>query len=127
MSSRRIEDLVPELQEKFALFKKMMDEAGIPFMVTCTYRTEAEQLELYAQGRTKPGQKVTWVRHSKHNDRKAFDIAITRDGKPVWDLKADVNSDQIPDYKQAAYIGQDCGLIAGGLWTKKDYPHFEIA
>jgi peptidoglycan L-alanyl-D-glutamate endopeptidase CwlK len=126
MASRKIEDLVPELQEKFKLFKKMMDDAGIPFMVTCTYRSPQEQLELYAQGRTKPGPKVTWVKHSKHNDRKAFDIAITRDGKPVWDLKVDVSGDQRPDYEQAAYIGQDCGLIAGAFWHTPDYPHFEI-
>lgn len=36
------------------------------FSVTCGVRTLAEQKELYAQGRTKPGQIVTWTLKSRH-------------------------------------------------------------
>ena len=56
MASRKIEDCVPELQEKFAAFKAAMDAAGIPFILTCTKRTQEEQNALYAQGRTAPGR-----------------------------------------------------------------------
>jgi peptidoglycan LD-endopeptidase CwlK len=127
MASRRIDDLVPELQTLYWRFSSAMAAAGITFMVTCTYRDQAEQDKLYAQGRTAPGPVVTWVRHSKHQDRKAFDIAIVRDGNPCWDTKVNVNENDIPDYLEAAMIGRAVGLTAGGLWNKgKDYPHFEI-
>jgi peptidoglycan L-alanyl-D-glutamate endopeptidase CwlK len=126
MASRKIEDLVPELQEKYYLFEAKMKEAEIPFMVTCTYRSQQEQNDLYAQGRTKPGKKVTWTLKSKHIDRKAFDIAILKDRKPTWDLKADVNDNDLPDYKEAGRIGQSVGLIWGGSWNSPDYPHFQI-
>lgn len=36
------------------------------FSVTCGVRTLAEQKELYAQGRTKPGNIVTWTLNSRH-------------------------------------------------------------
>lgn len=118
MASRKIEDLTPELQEIYARFKEKMAEAGISYIVTCTYRSPEEQKLLYAQGRSKPGKKVTWTLHSKHIDRKAFDIAVMKDNRISWEPK---------DYEQAAKIGQEVGLIAGYFWKKKDAPHFEIA
>lgn len=80
--------------------------------------------------------KVTWTLKSKHlidlddgnpdNDKsRAFDIAITRDGKPVWDTKIDVNHDQKSDYEQAGLIGESVGLRWGGRFKTPDMPHFE--
>lgn len=80
--------------------------------------------------------KVTWTLHSKHlvdlddgnpaNDKsRAFDIAIVRDGKPVWDVKVDTNADHIPDYTQAGQIGESVGLRWGGRFKCPDMPHFE--
>ena len=37
-------------------------------------RSDAVQKEMYAQGRTKPGRKVTWTLNSYHKTGKAFDI-----------------------------------------------------
>jgi len=79
---------------------------------------------------------VTWTLASKHiidlndgrpgNDQsRAFDIAITPGGKPVWDVKVDVNQDHIPDYIQAGEIGESVGLRWGGRFAKPDYAHFE--
>lgn len=79
---------------------------------------------------------VTWTLKSLHlvdlddgnpdNDKsRAFDIAITSGGKPVWDVKVDVNQDHLPDYIQAGEIGESCGLRWGGRFKKPDYPHFE--
>lgn len=81
-------------------------------------------------------RKVTWTLHSKHlidlddgnpdNDKsRAFDIVITRDGKAVWDVKADVNKDNEPDYIQAGKIGESVGLRWGGRFKSPDMPHFE--
>jgi peptidoglycan LD-endopeptidase CwlK len=118
MASRKVEDLTPEMQFKYALFHDEMDKAGLNYILTCTYRSQAEQDALYAQGRTKTGKKVTWTRHSKHNDRKAFDIAMLINGKISWNTA---------DYLKAGEIGQKVGLEWGGSWIKtKDFPHFEL-
>jgi peptidoglycan L-alanyl-D-glutamate endopeptidase CwlK len=102
-------------------------------MLTCTYRSQEEQDALYAQGRTKPGTKVTWTRSSRHSlllDGKpaagAFDIAVLSDGKPTWSLKADVNSNNQSDYEEAGVIGERLKLIWGGRWKSPDYPHFQL-
>lgn len=126
MPSRKIEDLIPEAQDAYAFFKNKMDEGNIPFIVTSTYRSQEEQDEIYAQGRTKPGKVVTWTRHSRHTERDAFDIVILRDGKPVWDVKVDIDKDDIPDYKEAGRIGETVGFEWGGRWKTPDYPHFQL-
>lgn len=125
MASRKIEDLIPAMQLIAMRFASRMAEEGIPFMFTCTFRSQEEQDALFAQGRTKPGPKVTWVRHSKHQDRLAFDIAILKDGKPTWDVKVDVSNDDLPDYEQAGQIGESLGLRWGGRFKARDLPHFE--
>lgn len=157
MSSRKIADLVPELQKKYRLFEAIMAEAKIPFIVTCTARTVREQLALYVQGREKldhvnalrklagmppidwpaNSHKVTWTLQSKHiidlddgnfeNDKsRAFDIAVSRDGSPCWDLKVNVNRNDVPDYHEAGKIGEAVGLRWGGRFRAPDRPHFEI-
>lgn len=135
MSSRKIDDLDPRLQPLAWEFAARMREAGLPFAITCTLRTQAEQDALYAQGRTAPGPVVTKVRHSKHNDGLAFDICILKEGKPCWDLKVSVDGDAVPDYVEAGKIGQALGLRWGGDWDGDgrsdderflDYPHFEL-
>jgi len=133
MSSRKITDLHPNLQPKCRAFLGLCAEAGIPVMLTCTYRSQAEQDALYAQGRTTPGRKVTWTRFSRHSNTingkpaaTAFDIAILSDGKPTWDLKVDVNKDSIPDYQNVGKIGERLGLEWGGRWKSPDYPHFQL-
>ena len=61
-----------------------------------------------------------------NNKSSAFDIVITKDKKAIWDLKVDVNKNDIPDYLEAGKIGESVGLIWGGSWkTFKDYPHFQ--
>lgn len=150
MASRKIEDLVPELQEKFYLFKEEMEKAGLYFIVTCTARTIAEQIMLYCQGRMnvkyvnkirlalgyppitrKQNRVVTWTLKSKHivykpgDKARAFDIALLTSKRRVhWNLKEDVNKNEIPDYIEAARIGRKVGLIPGADWG--DYCHFEI-
>ena len=126
MASRKIDELLPELQDNYILFREAMTEAGLDFIVTCTYRSTEEQAELYAQGRTKPGRKVTWTLKSKHCERKAFDIAIKKDGSPVWDVKVNVNDNEIPDYEEAGRIGKSAGLVWGGDWKTPDMPHFQL-
>jgi peptidoglycan L-alanyl-D-glutamate endopeptidase CwlK len=126
MASRKIEDLVPELQELYWKFHQAMEDAGLPYMITCTKRSQEEQDALYEQGRTKPGKIVTWTHKSRHIDGEAFDIAITKDGQPIWDIKVDVDKDNEPDYNEAGEIGEQVGLEWGGKFPSPDRPHFQL-
>jgi|WetSurSiteA1Bulk_404760.scaffolds.fasta_scaffold02632_8 peptidoglycan LD-endopeptidase CwlK len=123
--SRYIADLIPEMQEKFKAFSAKMAEAGIPFILTCTYRSQEEQDRLYSQGRHLPGKIVTWTQHSRHTQRDAFDIALLNKGTAHWDTKEDLNENSIPDYTEAGLIGESVGLVWGGRWKNRDLPHFQ--
>lgn len=126
MPSRKIGDLTLEMQALAKEFCKMLVLNGIEFMITSTYRSQVEQDALYSIGRTKPGRKVTWTRHSRHTDREALDIAILKGGEIMWDAKVDVDMDSVPDYLEAGKIGEACGLVWGGRWKSPDFPHFEL-
>ena len=41
-----------------------------------THRSQARQLDLYAQGRTEPGPIVTWTQHSAHTEGRAVDVIV---------------------------------------------------
>lgn len=82
-------------------------------------------------------KKVTWTLNSKHiinldderkdNDKSdAIDFVILKNGKAIWDVKADVNADKQPDYKQCALIGESLGFISGMRFKNPDYPHLEL-
>lgn len=78
-----------------------MTAEGQDFVVTETFRSQERQDELWAQGRTKPGRKVTWTRKSKHTEGRAFDFAMRVGGKISW---------RAEDYKIAGEIGTSVGL-----------------
>jgi len=154
--SRSLNLLHPLLLDKFFEFKKAMSEAGLDFIVTCTGRSILEQIALYAQGRmdifdvnklrdvaglpaigSEYNKKVTWTLNSRHvinmfdsdlnNDySRAFDIALEKYSRPHWNLKVDVNENEIPDYEEAGRIGESVGLEWGGRWKHKDYVHFQL-
>ena len=100
-------------------------ERGIDVLVTCTYRTQEEQDELWERGRTKPGNKVTWTRNSKHTERVALDFAIVKDGKAVWDIKADINENDIADYTEVGKMAEEEGFQWGGRWKPPDSCHIQ--
>jgi len=127
MPSRNPEDLTIPCLTHYLLFRKAMKEAGIEYILTCTKRTQEEQNLLYAQGRTKPGRKVTWTRKSKHIEGKAFDIAILVNGKICWNPSLDADADGVPEYTEAGKIGEAVGLTWGGRFKSPDAPHFEVA
>lgn len=149
--SRRIDDLIPSLRLLCRAHLAACAEAGLSVLVTYTLRTLAEQEALYAQGRqsclrvnalrTAAGlppiteaqnrRPVTWTMSSKHLPgpdglSRAYDIAI-RDGSGVtWDLKADGNQNQHPDYQEAAEIGRKLGLECGYYWRQPDPCHYQM-
>jgi peptidoglycan LD-endopeptidase CwlK len=106
------------------------------FMVLEGVRTPARQKELYAQGRTKPGKKVTWTLNSNHfiNPKTGYGQAVDLVPFPVdWsDLKKfDVMARAM--LKAATDLGIPIRWGANwdgdGNWREKgetDSPHFEL-
>jgi peptidoglycan L-alanyl-D-glutamate endopeptidase CwlK len=115
--SRKIEDLIPEMQELYAKFQARMAQEGVYFIVTATYRPQEVQDKLYNQGRTELGNIVTWTRQSKHTERVAFDIAILKNGKITWSPR---------DYTIVGKIAEEVGLEWGGSWLNRDLPHLQM-
>ena len=131
MSSRRLEDLHPDLHAIADAFLARCKAAGLDILITCTYRSGAEQDALYAQGRTTPGKIVTRAKagQSAHNATdaagkpaaRAFDIVPLRNGKAIWTA-----SD--PAWATAGAIGMELGLVwYGAPGSKfKESPHFQL-
>jgi len=99
-----------------------------------TLRTFAEQDALYAQGRTKPGRKVTNAPGGKsyHNYGLAVDIVmiLDKDGNgsyesASWDTKLDFDGDGESDWIEVVEIFKRYGWVWGGDWKFYDAPHFQ--
>lgn len=119
MPSRKVEDLIPEIQPKAKELIELAKRAGIDILITSTFRTFQEQAELYSLGRTKPGKRVTNAKpgESFHNVRRAFDVVPIVLGKAVWDSGR---------WEEIGKLGESLGFGWGGRFTRlKDSPHFE--
>lgn len=115
---RDISELLPVAQTACRLLFQECYKAGIrDIFITETYRSQARQDYLYAQGRTRPGQIVTWTKKSRHTSRLAWDIAVAPP-KSLYDT-ATLN--------KVGAIARKLGIIWGGDWTGSiDRPHFEV-
>ncbi len=149
----KVEDMHPWLHDAYQFWKVKMDAAGIPFILTCVGRTNAEQEALFAQGRKPLAEvnqlrrecgmslltekenksKVTWTMNSKHRLDKdgkshAFDFAIVKPDKKTlsWDVKWDADHDGIPEYEEAVRFAEEVGLEAGARWKTPDWPHCQL-
>lgn len=92
------------------------------------FRTFAEQAALYAQGRTKPGNRVTEAKagQSYHNYGLAIDFALLIDGKTIsWEVGKDYDGDNKSDWMEVVWTFKDAGWLWGGAWKKPDRPHLE--
>lgn len=124
MPSRDLYDLHPTVRAKATAHLMACEAHGIDLLVTCTYRSVAEQDALYAQGRTKPGKKVTNAKggQSFHNYRLAYDVVPLRNGKPVWGTSGEDGK----LWQRVGELGEGAGLEWAGRWTKfKEFPHFQ--
>ena len=92
-----------------------------------TLRTIQEQNDLYALGRTKPGNIVTNAKggQSYHNWGLAIDIVLLydKDSNGTFEVASwDVND----DFMKVVNHFKKCGWEWGGDWKKfKDTPHFQ--
>lgn len=131
MASRDPKTLHPLLQPLAQQFLVQCMAEGINAFLTCCYRSNEEQDDDYAQGRTKSGKIITNAQagQSAHNTTlangttpaaKAFDFAIKKDeGNLDWDA-----SDA--KWQRAMAIGESLGLYSGEHFPRKDYAHLEL-
>ena len=110
----------PRLQRLAGAWMKACVTQGIAVTIGETFRTVAEQDALYAQGRTKPGNKVTNARGSSYSSQHQWGIAFDfyrADGKGAYNEDGDF-------FGRAATIAKNLGLAWGGDWKSiVDKPH----
>ncbi|MEX3745002.1 M15 family metallopeptidase [Lysinibacillus xylanilyticus] len=115
---RDLAELLPAGQTACRLLFQECFKVGIKnIFITETYRSQERQKYLYAQGRTRPGQIVTWTLNSNHKSRLAWDIAV---GPPqsLYDATT---------LNKVGAIAKKLGITWGGTWTDNiDRPHFEV-
>jgi hypothetical protein len=69
--------LHPQLQQKLnRVIERMQNEYGNSVTVTETARSQERQDFLYEQGRTRPGNIVTWTQNSAHTRGDAVDVIV---------------------------------------------------
>ena len=113
MASRRIEDLHPAMQLKATVFKDECKKRGVDVVIYCTYRSHAEQDQLYAMGRT-----------TKSN----VGVSILRPlGKIVTNARAGKSAHNFMlNGKPASKAWDACPMVAGApVWSEK-HPHWTI-
>lgn len=115
---RDLAELLLTAQTASRLLFQECFKAGIKnIFITETYRSQERQNYLYAQGRTRPGQIVTWTLNSNHKSRLAWDIAV---GPPqsLYDVTT---------LNRIGAIARKLGITWGGDWVGSiDRPHFEV-
>lgn len=126
-SEKNIKTLTPETQAAARKWLLSVRQAGIKAVIICGTRTFAEQEEIYAQGRTKPGKVVSNARagSSVHNYGKAWDFVVFEGlndkggtGEALWES---------PDMRKAGAIAIEQGLDWGGAWKSfADIPHIQL-
>lgn len=116
---RDLSELTAAAQTACRLLFQECYKVGIDFIfITETYRSQARQNYLYEQGRTRPGQVVTWTHNSNHTSRRAWDIAVAPP-RNLYDIST---------LSKVGAIAKKLGIEWGGYWEagKYDAPHFEI-
>jgi len=119
-SEKQIATLLPEVQPIARALVHKAAQNSIQIKIISGLRTFAEQDDLFAKGRTKPGPKVTNARggYSNHNFGFAFDIGVFEGTKYLPDSVK---------YKAVGALGMDLGLEWGGNWkTIVDQPHYQL-
>jgi hypothetical protein len=121
-SEKRLQQLHPAVASAVRGVIADLAAKGIVVEVVQGMRTFAEQDDLYAKGRTKPGAIVTQARggQSNHNYGLAADLCPFTGDKPDWDAPMSV-------WAAIGTAAAAHGLEWGGQWKKfLDKPHVQL-
>jgi peptidoglycan L-alanyl-D-glutamate endopeptidase CwlK len=136
----RIQTLHPKIRtEVLNLYRRANNlelGKGVRLRFSYTFRTPEEQDNLFSQGRTRPGKRVTNAKawQSIHNYGLAFDIVLLYDNdnngtfeEASWDTKRDGDKDGIPDWLEVTKIFTQAGYTNGFITNGRrwDLPHFQ--
>ena len=109
----------PRLQRIASAWIKACATEGISVAIGETLRTVAEQDALYAQGRTKPGNKVTNARGSSYSSQHqwgiAFDFYLKMDIDGDGSTSDDAFNDSTGMFKKASELAKGLEEI-GRVW-----------
>jgi peptidoglycan L-alanyl-D-glutamate endopeptidase CwlK len=136
-SLKALEGVHPKLVD---VVKLALRYCEVDFMVIEGVRTPKRQKELYAQGRTAPGNIVTWTLKSNHfvNDRTGFGHAVDILPAPYdWSTKGPNGNpfDLVYKAMMRAADELDTPIRSGLDWDRdgklrekgeNDSPHFEL-
>lgn len=130
--NRNPDDLDPEFRRRLAMVLGELALRGTPFKFHEGFRTVQRQQWLYAQGRTRAGERVTdkngTTNRSNHqgtgrhagSGRAADCYPIGADGKVVLEPPE-------ATWELYARTAEENGLVAGHRWkTPHDSPHVEL-
>jgi peptidoglycan L-alanyl-D-glutamate endopeptidase CwlK len=118
----KVTSLYPKIADALPLILNEAKARKLAVDVHSAIRTPGQQDELYAQGRTKPGEIVTYAKgfESWHCLGLAVDIVFKPNGMWTWNVSNE-------DWENLGKIGELFGLEWGGRWQKiKDFPHFQL-
>ena len=134
LSTRSLDTMAGVNQNLVKVIKEAIATSPFDFMITQGLRTAKYQNELYQQGRTKRGLKVTnadgYIKKSNHQMKTdgygyAIDFVILNGKVLDWDTESKYEAVA----KHILETGHKLGvnLEWGGNWKFKDYPHIQIA
>ena len=142
----RIATLHPKIRQRvlnaYIYVNNKLLGKGVRLRFAYTTRTNEEQNELYAQGRTKlfdsKGKRLGKVTNAKggesiHNYHLAWDIVLlldkNNDGvfeEASWNTVLDFDKDGKSDWMEVVDYFKSIDFSWGGDWVFKDKPHFEM-
>ncbi len=121
-TDHNISTLIPEVQPVAKEFMEALQEQlpdGFSAEIISALRTYDEQDDLYEQGRSKPGHRVTNARggYSNHNFGVAWDVGIFEGKRYLEDSHL---------YDLVGKVAHSMDLVWGGDWKSiEDKPHVE--
>lgn len=120
---RNINALHPELQQKIAELRRLCEKQGLKIGIGECLRTVEEQDAFYAQGRTKPGNKVTNAKGSTYSSQHQWGIAADfyrNDGAGLYNESGNF-------FYRVGALARSVGLGWGGDWKSPvDKPHLYL-
>ena len=134
LSKRSLDTMQGVNPDLVRVIKEAIATSPFDFMITQGLRTAKYQNELYQQGRTKKGLKVTnadgYIKKSNHQMKiddfgYAIDFAVIYKATIDWNTEAKYEAVA----KHILEVGHKLGvnLEWGGNWKFRDFPHIQIA